>query len=369
MMKCGTICVATLLCVALSQAASTPYVCENNPNVDTNNKGMEIFNGCYRDHSKYEFPGHFSSQLISWFQTDNYLQYILVIIAIIPVVALGLESQSRDGGSGGNTLETAMERSARTNCRRLNAVLLLFRVALAGSMDAWLQAAIQQERPCACYVEILNVKSPANILGNGIWGMPSGDSMTATVLAMHILEYASIPLGIFFLPLVPIARVILGYHSIGQVLAGIGFGLVIHFYTTRTPIYARFVDVLLNFVAGTIVFFVARHNHPTVDFSTSVGFFTGAAWQIFACLLLFVVYDWSFMKPTLFKTVNSIDVPDFLYYMPLNSSSDDEFSSGPSANGSVGLFIVCVVSLYVSLSCIQVFAPYFGETMSDIMKI
>jgi len=339
--------VALLVLVVLEVAAGSD--CGNNPSLDTSNGAFKIFNSCYRDESKYGFPLQFSAQVISWFATDAYLQYLLIVIMIIPYISFVQENEE-------NSIEVAMERTAKANVLRLNVIMLMFRVALAGSMDAWLKAAFQQERPCLCY---------SFVLGDGIWGMPSGDSMTATVLALSFVEYVSIPLGLFFFWLVPVARVLLGYHSIGQVLAGIGFGVAIHFYTTRTPMYARFVDVILNAIAGMVVFFLVEHNHPSTDFSRSIGFFTLMAWQIFALLTFLAVYNWSFVRATLPKTTHSVAVPDFLYYIPLNSN---ESPLSPTSRNEAVMMTTLIVLLFISLFCAGVYSPYFGETMSKILN-
>jgi hypothetical protein len=47
-------------------------------------------------------------------------------------------------------------------------------------------------------------------------------------------------------------RVLLGYHSIGQVMTGGAIGIFLHFYSTRVPQLMIFLDVVIVTIGGFI---------------------------------------------------------------------------------------------------------------------
>lgn len=49
-----------------------------------------------------------------------------------------------------------------------------------------------------------------------------------------------------FVSLIAIERVILGYHSILQVIVGASLGVLLHFYSTRTPQYFIIIDSVIQ---------------------------------------------------------------------------------------------------------------------------
>jgi len=319
--------------------------CINNPNTTTSSTFVRIFNGCYRDDTKYYIPYYISSQIQDWLDNDLFFQYVLLAILVIPAIAF----YESDHGEG----EFGQESSARANRTRLNGIMLLFRLGLATSLSTWLHVVTQQQRPCICGGVLVGSS-------DGIWGMPSVLSVTSTIIGAHVLEYISVSAGIVIPIVVCASRVLLGYHSIGQVLVGIAVGILLHFYATRTPIFIRFIDFLLNLLAGLLILFLMKASHPTVDFTFSFTFLIGLVWQIFSISLMFGLYDWSFVQVALKKPIHHIDVPDFLYYLPLNRPST---SLSPTTSHELKIVGLSISALFVALSAVRVVTPYLDGVL------
>jgi len=319
--------------------------CINNPNTTTSSTFVRIFNGCYRDDTKYYIPYYISSQIQDWLDNDLFFQYVLLAILVIPAIAF----YESDHGEG----EFGQESSARANRTRLNGIMLLFRLGLATSLSIWLHVVTQQQRPCICGGVLVGSS-------DGIWGMPSVLSVTSTIIGAHVLEYISVSAGIVIPIVVCASRVLLGYHSIGQVLVGIAVGILLHFYATRTPIFIRFIDFLLNLLAGLLILFLMKASHPTVDFTFSFTFLIGLVWQIFSISLMFGLYDWSFVQVALKKPIHHIDVPDFLYYLPLNRPST---SLSPTTSHELKIVGLSISALFVALSAVRVVTPYLDGVL------
>jgi len=319
--------------------------CTNNPNTTTTTTFVRIFNGCYRDETNYYIPYYISAQIQDWLDNDLFFQYVLLALLVIPAIAF----YESDHGEG----EFGQESSARANRTRLNGIMLLFRLGFGTSLSIWLHVVTQQQRPCICGGVLVGTS-------DGIWGMPSVLSVTATILGAHVLEYISVSAGIVIPISVCASRVLLGYHSIGQVLAGIGVGIIIHFYATRTPIFVRFIDFLLNLLAGLLILFLMKASHPTVDFSFSSTFLVGIVWQIFSVSLMFGLYDWSFVQVALKKPIHHIDVPDFLYYLPLNRPST---SLSPTTKHEMKIVGLCISALFVALSAVRTVTPFLDGVL------
>jgi len=319
--------------------------CITNPNTSTSTTFNKIFNGCYRDETKYYVPYYISAQIQDWLDNDLFFQYVLLAILIIPAIAF----YESDHGEG----EFGQESTARANRTRLSGIMLLFRVGLGTSLTLWLHVVIQQQRPCICGGQLIGSE-------DGIWGMPSVVSVTSTIIGAHVLEHISIPAGIVIPIAVCAARVLLGYHSVGQVLAGIALGTILHFYATRTPIFVRFIDFILNLLAGLLILFLIKANHQSVDFSFSNTFLIGIVWQIFSLTFMIGLYDWTFVKVALKKPIHHIDVPDFLYYMPLNRPSA---ALNPTGRHELKIVGLCISVLFVALTVVRAVTPYLDSIL------
>jgi len=341
-----------LVLLIIDQSVASTDTCVSNPRNDISSDAVKIFNGCYKDNTPDNVPYYMAQQVNTWFSLDLYLQYLLLILFVIPYIAF---SEDTDGER-----ETTMESSARANRARLSTVFLMFRVDLAYSMNFWLKTTIKQERPCVCEFE--GMPFTAYVLGseNGIWGMPSGDTTAASVIGFAMIESLNPLLGFVLMALVGAARVLVGVHSIGQVLAAVGVGLAIHFYGTRTPNYFRVLDVLLNLIAGLVVFFVTKHDHPDYDLTFSVYFLNGFIWQIFAFIMMFVMYDIKFIKSIIRKAPAQMDIPDFLYYLPLNQPVT---TLNPQNMHEGKWMLFWVAMLFLSLGGLQILAPHLNSIL------
>lgn len=81
------------------------------------------------------------------------------------------------------------------------------------------------------------------VLGTGIWGMPSEDLMTTTIIAIHVMEFISVPIGLVLIFVMMGAQLFLGYTSLLQVLVGLAIGFVVHFYQVCTPFITLFNSI------------------------------------------------------------------------------------------------------------------------------
>ena len=75
-------------------------------------------------------------------------------------------------------------------------------------------------------------------------------------------------------------------HSLGQVLAGLAIGAVLYVYIARTPLYLRWVDVVLTAVGGGVALKLVKRDYESIDVSWGIAWAQGMAWQFFTLLLL-----------------------------------------------------------------------------------
>jgi len=195
----------------------------------------------------------------------------------------------------------------------------------------------------------------------GIYGLPSTEVFVITMLALQLIESLNAILGVVILLLVPAAQLCLGYYSIGQLLTAIGFGIALHFYTSRTPFFLRLIDIPLNLVAGVITLFLVKHHHSDLDFDWTISFIVGFFWQIASVFLLLAQYDFLFLRTLVFKTSAGLEIPDFLYYAPLNSATQAIKTS--KYKQQIVMYIV-VPSLFIALSFCKVVSQWMNCVLS-----
>jgi len=262
---------------------------------------------------------------------------------------------------------------AKYNFIRLQGMLLLMRVGLAISITPWLWSAIQQQRPCYCSVNGAPIQP---LDGLTWWGMPSGSTFVSTVIAGHLMTTLSIPFGILFTILMGAAAVVSGQYSFGQSIVGIVLGLVLHIYSLRTPLFMRIIDFFISLIAGFISIALAMRSYRNNDFSFSIIFLAGLAWQVFAFTLLFVSFEWGFMKKAITQALHSLHDVDFLYFRPLNSpssssgmslsslrspSSSSDDTEPPPFNVEVIWTVFLTAVLFLVLCGLRVLAPYLDN--------
>lgn len=287
--------------------------------------------------------GQIAVQLQLWFNEDTYPVYILVAILVI-LFCMVKDSRGNDD-------------LARYNFIRLQGILLLIRIGLAISMTPWLWAAIQQQRPCYCSID----GGPMQPLKVTWWGMPSGLTFVSSVLAAHLMTTLSIPIGIIFTLLMGATAIVSGQYSFGQSVVGIVLGFVLHVYSIRTPIFMRIVDFFLSLIGGFIALAIAMRNYRNNDFSFAIMFLAGLAWQVYAFTLLFVAFEWGFMKKAISQALHSLHDVDFLYFRPLNSHSSSSDLEPPPFNVEVYWTTFLTTVLFLVLCGLRILAPYLDN--------
>lgn len=148
-------------------------------------------------------------------------------------------------------------------------------------------------------------------------GIPSKDSATAAMIGCFLTENVSIPLGIVFPLLIGAAQVITGQYSIGQALSGLGVGLVLHVFQTRTPVFLRPIEFIINIIGGVVALIVIKRSVPTVDLTPSIAFFDFVWIQLFCLLVAPLWYTTRLLRELIRKSVKNTEKVDFLFYQPL----------------------------------------------------
>eukprot|EP00026_Physarum_polycephalum_P012105 Phypoly_transcript_12378.p1 GENE.Phypoly_transcript_12378~~Phypoly_transcript_12378.p1 ORF type:complete len:357 (+),score=32.31 Phypoly_transcript_12378:60-1130(+) len=334
------------LCI-ISEAKPTPPHCITNPSFNDTNKFTKFFDKCFIDSSEINILGQMAKQLQMWFNEQTYPVYIVVSLLVL-LFCVVKDSRGNDD-------------MARYNFIRLQGMFLLMRIGLAISMTPWLYSAIQQQRPCYCSVD---GGSPQPLGDETWWGMPSGLAFASTVLAAHFMTTLNIPFGILCIIVMGATSIVSGQYSFGQTIVGIVFGLVLHIYSIRTPIFMRIIDFIISLVAGFIAIAFAMHKYHNNDFSFSIAFLAGLAWQVYAFTLLFVAFEWGFMRKSMTQSVHSMHGVDFLYFRPLTSSSSAVQSidlEAPTYSVECYWTIFLTFVLFLVLCGLRVLAPYLNN--------
>lgn len=73
----------------------------------------------------------------------------------------------------------------------------------------------------------------------------------SAVLALQLIEEFNVALGIAILAVSTFTQLVGGYASLGQVLLGFAFGLVLHFYQSFTPVWFRGARSCLTIETGS----------------------------------------------------------------------------------------------------------------------
>lgn len=317
--------------------------CTTIPDYKEKNAFIDFFDDCLVDTTSTYIIGSVSDELLSLFNLESYPAYVTVVIFAITLLFFH------------DTI--APDDAARGNCFRLHCYALLIRLGLVISMVPWLWAAFRQKRPCMCdaggfYVPV-----------NQDWGMPSGGSFGATVVGLHFIQFVNIPIGIIFMLLVGSCAFISGQYSLGQAIAGVLFGLAIHGLTTRTPFFMRAVDLILTIIGGLISLLLAKEDFPREDYSFAILFLVGIAWQFYGMALVFVTYDWEFLRAAIRRSATNLHQVDFMYYRPLNANPTADLENTKYPYESLWITLITVV-LIIVLCGLRVISPY----MNDIIK-
>jgi len=317
--------------------------CKTNPSFEDKNKAELFFDQCFLDTTHANVFGQSAKQLQTWFNESTYPIYILVSLMVLLFCVI---KEIR-----GNT------DIARYNFIRLQGLLLLIRVGLAISITPWMVSAIRQQRPCFCSYDD---GKTYNLYIQG-WGMPAGITFASTIVAMHFIEALSIPIGIIWMLIMWAVSIASGQYSFGQGMVGIVLGVVLHFYSTRTPMFLRIIDFFITLIAGFTIIFLAMKDYPLMDFSFAANFLVGLCWQIYAFIMLWVAFESDFMKKALRKSVHTLHDVDFLYFRPLTSHVSVDADDAPPFSTEAIWTVVITSILFIVLCGLQVLAPFLND--------
>eukprot|EP01112_Ceratiomyxa_fruticulosa_P015997 TRINITY_DN4797_c0_g1_i1.p1 TRINITY_DN4797_c0_g1~~TRINITY_DN4797_c0_g1_i1.p1 ORF type:complete len:367 (-),score=42.77 TRINITY_DN4797_c0_g1_i1:95-1195(-) len=314
-----------LFCVSFVSFLHTTWGlnCIQNPAMmNSTNPFVELWNLCMADPFETNIWSSIGFQLQQWFSTDTYPLYIVTILFFMPFT-FWRNSNDSDYVSRGNSI-------------RLHLLFLLMRIGLVMSTIPWLWAAVREARPCLCYDAVSNKYIIPN--QDSQWGMPSGQVAMSTLIGLHLAQFVSVPAGLVFtVGMIPVGLPTAD-HSLGQIIVGFVFGIIVHVYSTRTPLLLRFFDMIAALIAGLVCFFVVKDQNKYDDFSFSTTFLEGIAWQLYTMIILAVIFDTEFIRLILKKSFVAVHIVDFLYYQPVQDpdNSIKLFSSSKGLSTSQG---------------------------------
>eukprot|EP01117_Protostelium_nocturnum_P014844 TRINITY_DN5698_c0_g1_i2.p1 TRINITY_DN5698_c0_g1~~TRINITY_DN5698_c0_g1_i2.p1 ORF type:complete len:280 (-),score=33.91 TRINITY_DN5698_c0_g1_i2:8-847(-) len=265
---------------------------------------------------------------------------MILCTAVLFVVSGVRPSLDLDGDS--------YEVNSKVDSFRLQTVFLMFRVSFGVTVTYIMKVLIEQDRPCWCVqpypYTITNLPGYGTIyIGDSRWGMASSLTTVATIVGAHFVHKVSMPIGGLLPLFVGAAKLTLGYNSVGQILAAIGLGGFIHFWTILTPTIFMFLNFTLSTVVGIISFTIIRLRYPNENLNFTSLFMQSVIWQLFSMLCLLALFEWSFVKSILGKAAHNLEMSDFQYYMPINQISHRK-SSGKQLVGYITLVFVLLVS-------------------------
>eukprot|EP01114_Cavostelium_apophysatum_P010645 TRINITY_DN2463_c0_g2_i3.p1 TRINITY_DN2463_c0_g2~~TRINITY_DN2463_c0_g2_i3.p1 ORF type:complete len:348 (+),score=51.41 TRINITY_DN2463_c0_g2_i3:816-1859(+) len=332
-----------VLCAFVAAVAAVDP-CSTVVNNTSPNKFFNAMNACYRDNTPYQIPSRIAYQVMEWLSPTFLLQVVLLVVLVLPGLCHFDDNES----------SSKSDASALSSRTRLGLINLLFRLGLGLSVASWLSVSIRQLAPCICSDSLIPY------VNYRYYGMPATGSLVSTILGLHMLEMVSIPFGIAIPLLFAGAEVCLGFNSVGQVLSGLALGIVLHFYGSRTPFFLRFVDVILNLIAGFTAFFMIIPDqvaaNPLADFGAiTIDFYVGVVYQIFAIALVFALFDWIFIRSIFRKSSFALEIPDFLYYVPLN---EETHAREPHASNESVIKYVMVPILFMVLAALNLAEDY-----------
>jgi hypothetical protein len=170
-------------------------------------------------------------------------------------------------------------------------------------------------------------------------GIPSKDAATAAIVGSFLTESVS-TLGIVFPLLIGAAQVVTGQYSIGQSSSGIALGIAFHVFQTRTPVFLRPIEFVINVIGGVAALIVIKRSLPSIDLTPSIDFFDFVWIQLFCLLVTPLWFTMRLLRELIRKSVKNTEKVDFLFYQPLKESVNynlTEPEPAPSA-GDVNMF-------------------------------
>ncbi|KAJ5075255.1 hypothetical protein M0811_07608 [Anaeramoeba ignava] len=254
--------------------AQIPY-CEN----QLNNK---FFNKCFKQ-IPLGILTIFGEIINTWFSPRILAIILTFVILIMPFIIFGIKEQSIQPIK-------SIERFYQMKFIVLN---FLHRIGYGLVLNVILYTIFRQSRPCLCDFDGLGEKP----FGSH-YGMPSGDALTGGIIAMFLIqEFPLKPfitrfLAILLMIFICMERVFMGYHSLGQVIIGVFFGIILHFYSIKIPQYILIIENLIQIITGFILLKIDKSLiFEENDTNNLFGwFFFGVSFIVFESLNLLQFY-------------------------------------------------------------------------------
>jgi hypothetical protein len=292
----------------LSNITSTysKQTCFSNPKSHTSTKFLQVMNGCHMDQTNNKILFNLSTTMVRWFNPTVISETIFLFILVLPWFMSVYDDEQKTS-----------ENMARYAYYTIHACALLFRIAWTAGVGSWLLAVFRQSSPCACSYDIYRQTTDGYGLETNLiattdpvtysyaFGMPSTYVLVASILALHAIERFSYVFGIAILLLAPVSAVFAGIASTGQVITSFAISLPLHIYQTRTPMWLRFLDFGFNLVGGFLVFPLVKHFYTTTDFTFSLVYFEGIIMQVFAFMVIVLIFSFGFTKIIVFYRLYS----------------------------------------------------------------
>jgi hypothetical protein len=328
--------------------------CIHNPDAYSINSSvvLKFFNGCWRVSDNSQVLINSALYIKNWLDPLNYVEFVFIMLFSLPFLY--------DVFNHSNVKEMI----SRYAFYILELSLLMFRISLAFGSSPWMLAVFRQSSPCLCQIGDDPFVNPSGVA----WGMPASSVLSSTLLGLHLVERVNVFFGVSVLFLNPLALIGLGFNSIGQVWTGLTIGIVLHFYLTRTPLFLRLIEILVNVCCGIITLFIVGHFYPGVDFTFAHVWFKGIVWQIFSLIPIFTFFSFKFIKSLLLKRDYLISIEDIQFgnvgVVPEDAEGGDESILRKIYNSKV-----FISTLIISFLTIQILIEVLKRYMNNIFHL
>jgi membrane-associated phospholipid phosphatase len=218
---------------------------------------------------------------------------------------------------------------------KLQIINWIHRTTYTLTLNVALYAVFRQHRPCTCTMD----GGATYTQVGSIYGMPSGDAMSGGITGMYFIlwkpfgyTYGNYFMGALMVLLKCIERLSLGMHSLGQVTAGAGLGIVLTLYSEYAPQYFVLVDSIVMVLIGAIALPLdsSALQYPRDDsLNITSWYIWGTGLNLFVMMLLvrfFMAHNWQAIKLPLRGALATIT----------DNSTNDEYGHHESDSLSAG---------------------------------
>jgi len=177
---------------------------------------------------------------------------------------------------------------------KISLLHFLYRCCYSLVLDVALYTVFRQSRPCTCSFN----DQKARRIGS-VYGMPSGDSMMGALVGAFIWDSSSSfelrAAGVGIMISVMCERMSWGFHSLAQTMTGSAMGIILHYWSTRMPLYFTILESMLILPGGFALLMSdpARSDwsvpsvlQPGFQDNLLAWFCWGVAFQLFAAILI-----------------------------------------------------------------------------------